>query len=277
MKLYRNDNDHYSILVPNDFEYQDISKISEPQLQGISLLAVAESSGIIYIQQFQQLIYRPIENWSSNEIENFFLGIKQSQISKFASFEDSGEIDIHNNKFLWIKFKDSTKSTLLYSTVHNNVLYSIGYIYPSENREKIISKINESINSLKFDDIHPNWYWIDSNNVASTYIDTNSITSYKDISTNSYIKNVTVKITSQMFNSDGYSHVKGILEFKEENGHRHYRILSLATYDENDNFIKYIFNLMNLKNDPSFDRWWIDTSKDIQYKKISDLLFEKNQ
>ncbi len=49
-----------------------------------------------------------------------------------------------------MKFSDPDIETILYIIVHNNSLYTIGYLYHTDNHEKILPKITESINSLKF-------------------------------------------------------------------------------------------------------------------------------
>jgi hypothetical protein len=262
MKEYRNDKDNYSISIPSDWEYRNFIKSKD-----FSLLALSESHELVYIEKVIGESFPAIKNWSSQDIEKYFQGIKDSNISKTATFKASGETFINNHKLLWIEFSDYENETIIYTIDNHTALYTIGYTYPTLSKEKILPEITNSINSLRFDDISPNWYWIGSDNYFTTYIDTTSISPYKDPVTNTFHKTVTVKLVSS-FDTD-LSYEQEVFEFKTENGVNYYRILSISEYDSNENFVKSIYHLD--KKNPHYNKWSNVTINEI-LPKITDLL-----
>jgi hypothetical protein len=274
MKKYRNDNEHYSILVPSDWEYQDVNNIDFVSSKNISLFAATKSRDAIYIDKYPGVIPQPLEDWSDKTREKFLQGLKNKV--KNSTFKESGETYINNHKLLWMKFSDSNIETVSYIIVHNNSLYTIGYLYHTDNREKILPKITESINSLKFDDVSTNWYSIQSDAHVELYVDTNNIASHKDETTNTIYKTVTLKISSPEANKD-FAYLKTIFEFKRQNNTDYYRPLSMSTYDVNGKFVQNLINLSNMKDDPSSTKGWSNAMANENMSKIADLLFEKNQ
>lgn len=262
MKQYQSDNEHYSISIPSDWEYQHVIKSRD-----FSLLALSKSHEFIYIEKVIGESFPPIKNWTSQDIEKYLQGIKDSNISKTATFNASGETFINNHKFLWIKFSDFENETIIYTIDNHNSLYTIGYTYPITNKEESLPKITESIHSLRFDDIAPNWYWICSDNYFTTYIDTTSISAYKDPATNAIHKTVKVKLVCT-FDKD-LSYEQEVFEFKTENGVNYYRLLSISVYDSNENFVKPIYRLD--KKTPNYSKW-SNVNVNESLPKIADLL-----
>jgi len=262
MKQYQSDNEHYSISIPCDWEYQHVIKS-----KNFSLLALSKSHEFIYIEKVIGESFSPIKSWSSQDIEKYFQGIKDSNLSKTATFKASGETSINNRKLLWIKFSDFENETFIYTVDNHNSLYTIGYTYPITIKEKTLPRITESIHSLRFDDISPNWYWICSDNYFTTYIDTTSISAYKDPATNAIHKTVTVKLVCS-FDKD-LSYEQEVFEFKTENGVNYYRLLSISVYDSNENFVKPLYRLD--KKSPNYNKW-SNVNINESLPKIADLL-----
>ncbi|WP_110953073.1 hypothetical protein [Anaerosinus massiliensis] len=236
MKLYHNDNDHCSILVPSDFEYQDVNNIADPKLDGLSLLSISKStSRMNYTQKVQQEFLRPIEDWPHELIKKWVQDNSNNNLFQNTTFKGSGEIYINNHKLLWVKFSDSNRIMINYIIIHNNSPYSILYICPISTYEKNLPKITESINSLNFDNIAPNWYWLKSDDSSDVYIDINNVSSYKDIATNTVCKRVTLKRVTPEDPIEYYS--KNIIEFKKENDVYYYKLMVTDLYDANDKII----------------------------------------
>lgn len=126
--------------------------------------------------------------------------------------------------------------------------------------------------STAFAEVEPNWYWVHSDDYFNFYIDTNSISSYKDSSTNNIHKRVTEKIIFILSKDLFYD--QEVLEFKTENGVNYYRIISISEYDSNEKFVKFLYQINEKK--PSTLKWGKTNTNDT-LPKIADLLFETNQ
>lgn len=152
MKLYRSDSEHYSISIPSDWEYQDVKILNVSSSLDTSLLA-SSNLGQIYIQKNKDRFFSPIEEWKDIGCDAFIRGFKDNAKNINATFIDSGQIYINNQKLLWIQAEYSSLECFTYIAVNNNSLYTINYLYPIDNREKALPKVTESINSLKFKNI----------------------------------------------------------------------------------------------------------------------------
>lgn len=272
MKEFRNDNEHYSFLIPNDFKFQDF-KIDNPNLDILSMIAVSpKTDSTIYVKKFNKALFSPIESWSNLERETFIQGVKINE-SFPNTLKESGEEIINNNTFIWVKFSDLTQETISYTCVHKNSLYNIGFVYPVNERETMMPKITASINSFNFNDISPNWYWVETN----MYIDLNNISTYKESLTNTIYKRVTINFTQSTIN-DNKPYSELVVDFKTENNISYYRPISHLTYGSNQKLLTPPFNFYSVSKDKqSIDMKWTQLNQEDQLSKIADLLFEKNQ
>lgn len=267
MKEVRNDNEHYSFLIPNDFKFQAI-KIENPNSDNLSMIAVNPNSGsTIYVKKFNKALFLPIETWTNLERETFIQGVKMNE-SFPNTLKESGEKTINYNTFLWVKFSDIKQETIVYTCVHNNLLYNIGFIYPVNERKKMMPKITASINSFNFNDISPNWYWVESN----MYIDLNDISTYKESLTNTIYKRVSINFTQSAI-KDNKPDSEFVVDFKTENNINYYRPISYLTYGSNQQLLTPPFNFYSVNQ--CSDMKWIPLTPEHSLTKISNLLLEQ--
>ena len=85
-----------------------------------------------------------------------------------------------------------------------------------------------------FAEVPPNWYWLHSDDILNVYVDTNSMSTYKDPSTNITYKKVTNILTSCVDPITGQL----VNEFKTENGINYHRMISGTKYDANQKLIE---------------------------------------
>lgn len=268
MKLYRNDNDHYSISIPSYFNYQDTSGLKSTALENTSFIALALLNGeSIFIEKTPELFYFPSANRPTNDnivfwndtLKNEYIGYN---LKSDYSFKESGAITIHNKNISWEKYANSKQEAIVYMTLHNNIPYKIYYVYPANNGV-VPDYVIDSINSLQFDDVNSNWHWIYSNNTISIYMDMDNITDRVDISKNTKYKVVIYKMV--LSNSS----IKTSVGIKKINNEIYYRIFSSALLDENENVQSWHYFA---------DKDWIkvDSNSDLPINtfisKIADLL-----
>jgi hypothetical protein len=226
----------------------------------------------IFIEKIPELLYFPSVNRPTNDniifwndtLKNEYIG---NNLKLDYSFKESGAITIHNQNFSWEKYANSKQEAIVYMTLHNNIPYKIYYIYPTKNGV-VPDYVIDSINSLQFDDVKPNWYWIYANNTISVYMDMDNITDRVDISKNTKYKIVTYKM--MLSNSS----IKTSVGIKKINNDIYFRIFSGALLDENENVQHWHYYA---------DKDWIKIDKNndipinIFISKMADLLFEQNQ
>lgn len=273
MKDYRNDTDHYSISIPGDFNYQDVSKLNSSALENISFLALDMLTGkSIFIEKIPEIFYFPSANHLINNNIIFWNDALKNEYIGYGfkadySFKESGTMTIHNQNFNWEKYEDSKQETIVYMTFYNNMPYKIYYVYPNNNGV-VPDYVMDSINSLKFDDVKPNWSWIYSNNTINLYMDRSNITDRVDPAKNTKYKVVIYKM--MLSNSS----TKTSVGIKKINNEIYYRIFSSALLDSDEN-VQYWHCFA--------DKDWVKIDRnsnspiDIFISKIADLLFEKTE
>lgn len=273
MKDYRNDTDHYSISIPGDFNYQDVSKLNSSALENTSFLAIDMFTGkSIFIEKIPEIFYFPAENHPINNNIIFWNDALKNEYIGYGfkadySFKESGTMTIHNQNFNWEKYEDSKQEAIVYMTLYNNMPYKIYYVYPN-NHGVVPDYVMDSINSLKFDDVTPNWSWIYSNNTINLYMDRSNITDRVDPAQNTKYKVVIYKM--MLSNSS----TKTSVGIKKINNEIYYRIFSSALLDRDEN-VQYW--------DCFADKDWVkidinsNNPIDIFISKIADLLFAKTE